>query len=53
MARDAADMPSPDGSLVYRQAMKAEVQALRKYCDVLRVFTDLVVQGKLPPDRDQ
>jgi len=43
------ETPSPDGELAVRRALQAEAAAREHYMDVLRVFTELVVDGKVPP----
>lgn len=43
--------PAPDGSLALRQARLQESAARNEYMRVLRIFTELVVSGKLPNDR--
>jgi hypothetical protein len=44
-----ADMlNNPDGASALHQAAKRERVALEKYSRALRVFTDLVVGGRLP-----
>src|SRR5215475_4826469 len=39
-----------DPTHAIQQARKAESRALSQYMRVLQVFTDLVVDGKLPPE---
>ena len=39
----------PSDGLVMSQALKRESVARGKYIQVLRVFTDLVASGKMPP----
>jgi hypothetical protein len=39
-----------DGNLAIQQARKAESQALSKYARVLKIYADLVVRNKLPPE---
>jgi len=41
-------MPAPDGSFAVRKALTQESAARSEYMRVLRIFTDLVVQGKIP-----
>ena len=45
-----AGVPSPDGSYAYRSALRAKNLALQYYNEVLRVFSNLVLYGKLPPN---
>ena len=45
-----SDLPSPDGSLSYRHALRAETAAVKEYARVLRIFTDLTIHGTVPPD---
>ena len=42
--------PPPDGTLAMIQALRAETAALNEYRQVLLIFNDLVISGKLPPD---
>jgi hypothetical protein len=39
-----------DPTLAIEQARNVETAALSEYMRVLRVFTDLIVHGKLPPE---
>ncbi len=48
--RDRADMPAADGDFAYRRALQAENVALAEYKRILRVFADLVVEGKTPDE---
>ena len=41
-------IPSPDGNHSFRQAVIQENAARREYLRVLQIFTDLVLEGKLP-----
>ena len=43
------DAAAPDGSFAYSKALQVERAALEKYTRMLRILTDLVVSGKLPP----
>jgi hypothetical protein len=57
-AEKARDMlPSPDGEFAYtlalrafRFAMQDEVMALKEYNRILKVYADLMVHGKIPPE---
>ena len=42
------EVPPADGSYAYQHAILAENIALAEYTRVLRIFTDLVVDGKTP-----
>jgi len=44
------EIPASDGSLGLHQAISIESSARREYIRVLRLFTDLVVHGKVPKD---
>lgn len=44
------EIPASDGNLSLHQAISAESSARREYIRILRVFTDLVVQGRIPKD---
>ncbi|MGA7234856.1 MAG: hypothetical protein WBY44_04210 [Bryobacteraceae bacterium] len=41
--------PDPDGTLALHQAFQRESGALNEYMRVLKIYTDLVIQGKTPP----
>ena len=47
-----ADVPPPDGGHAYRSALKSEKLALAEYSRALRIYSDLVVYGRIP-ERDQ
>ena len=42
--------PFPDGQFAVRRALAVETAALVEYRRVLTIFTDLVVDGKPPPE---
>ena len=42
--------PSPDGEFAARQAIKTEVAALAEYTRTLKIFSSLVIHGKMPED---
>ncbi len=42
-------LPSADGALAAKRAAQQEAAALREYGRVLKTFTELVVDGTLPP----
>jgi hypothetical protein len=44
--------PSPDGGFNVHLAIAAESSARKEYMRVLRVFTDLVVYGKIPDETE-
>jgi len=44
--------PSPDGGFSVHLAIAAESSARKEYMRVLRLFTDLVLYGKIPDDID-
>ena len=46
----AREIPASDGSLGLHQAISAESSARREYIRILRLFTDLVVNGRIPKD---
>ena len=46
----ALDEPSPDGQLAYERAVRAQNAALAEYNRVLRTFSDLVIDGKIPDE---
>ena len=41
-------LPSPDGSYAYQRAVRAEAAALAEYVRVLRIFSELAMDGKIP-----
>ena len=41
-------IPAPDGSFAVRQARVQESTARNEYMRVLKIFTDLVLRGKVP-----
>jgi hypothetical protein len=43
-------LPSPDGSGAIRKARQEESVARREYIQVLKVFADLIMHGRLPPE---
>ena len=47
------DAPSPDGVFALNQALRIESAALTEYKRVLQVFTDLLIDGKIPPEKGQ
>lgn len=44
--------PSPDGGFSVHLAIAAESSARKEYMRVLRLFTDLVLYGKIPEEID-
>jgi hypothetical protein len=44
------DIPQPDGQFAFRKAQRAEAMALAEYKRVMKIFNDLVIDGKVPPD---
>jgi len=40
--------PSPDGQFAYQKALRAERHAQEEYTRVLRLYTQLVLDGKIP-----
>ena len=46
-------IPPPDGDFVYRRAIQADREALDDYARLLRIFTDLVVYGKPPIEKQK
>ena len=44
--------PSPDGHAL-RQALQIEAAALVDYTCALRIFSDLVIHGRMPEDRSK
>ena len=43
--------PPPNGAHAFRLALRAERRALVQYKRILRIFTDLVVDGKILEER--
>jgi hypothetical protein len=46
------EIPSPDGSFAYQESLRRERVALARYQHVLRVLTALVIDGKMPGEKD-
>ena len=46
-----ADAPSPDGVFALKHARRIETAALTEYKRVLQIFTDLLIDGKIPPEK--
>lgn len=46
----AREIPASDGNLGLHQAIASESTARREYIRILRLFTDLVVHGRIPKD---
>jgi len=44
------EIPRADSGFALRHAIAVENEARSRYIDVLRIFTDLIVSGKLPPE---
>ena len=44
----AADIPPNDGGYAFRKALRSEQSALAEYTHAFRIYSDLVVYGKLP-----
>ena len=44
-------VPSPDDDLIYRRAIHAEQTALEEYKQVLKIYEDLTLHGKIPDDQ--
>ena len=47
--RQQEEAAPPDGSFAYRKTLRVENAALVEYRRVLRIFTDLTVNRKMPP----
>ena len=45
----AEGLPSPDGHFAIQQAQQNEVSALNEYRRLLKIYVDLLTQGKHPP----
>jgi len=45
----ADDIPSPDGHFALQRAQRIELSALREYQLTLKIYADLLTQGKTPP----
>jgi hypothetical protein len=48
----ANNIPFPDSSYAYRQAITAETLALQQFNRVLRIFGDLIINGVIPDEED-
>jgi hypothetical protein len=44
------EVPRADSGFALRHAIAVENEARSRYIDVLRIFTDLIVSGTLPPE---
>ena len=44
------EIRNADGEYAYQQAYRAEIRALGEFKRVLRIYTDLLVHGKLPDE---
>ena len=44
------DAPPPDGVFALNQALRIESAVLTEYKRVLQTFTDLLIDGKIPPE---
>jgi len=44
-------LPAPDGSAAFRNARLAESAALNEYMNTLKIFSDLIISGKMPEHR--
>ncbi len=40
--------PPVDGGFAFRQALRAETVARHEYVRILRIFTELILEGKIP-----
>ena len=47
---DAGSVPHPDGQFAASRAFQAASTAFAEYRRVLKIFNDLVIDGKVPPD---
>lgn len=45
-------VPPPDGVFAHHKALRAENAALAEYHRVLRVYTDLVLHGTIPAEKE-
>ena len=45
-------VPPPDGAFAHHKALRAENAALAEYHRVLRVYTDLVLHGTIPAEKE-
>jgi hypothetical protein len=43
---------NPDGALAIRIARQAESEALAEYMRTLKIYTDLVLNGTVPPEEN-
>lgn len=43
-------LPAPDGQYAVTRSNIAEIAAQRHYRDVLKIYTDITVYGKRPPE---
>ena len=45
-------IPSPDGGLAFRQALRAETQARHEYMRVAMILHELLMHGTIPSEGD-
>ena len=50
VAENGSAMIGPDGGYAYRKALELETAALVRYSKTLRLYTDLVLYGKVPSE---
>jgi hypothetical protein len=50
VAEKEKELPEADRGWAREQAHRAEREALAQYLAVLRIFKDLVLKGKMPPE---
>ena len=50
--RSSQPVGHPDGEFAHQEAIKAETAALSEYTRVLRITSDLIVHGKIPPPEE-
>lgn len=53
LQRLSRDLPSPNTAFVLQQALRAENAALTEYRRVLHVFSNLILNGKIPDENDR
>ena len=49
----AGGIPRADGDFAYRNAIRAEREALAEYRKMLKIFTDLTLHGRFPADNPE
>lgn len=52
LQRATSETASLDGNVTYQQTLRAMNLALEEYCQVLQIFTELLVEGTTPNEAE-